>query len=134
MPALTQCAKDCGPHNRAYKYGCARLCGSQFLAHAVAVRQRAKCRRACLTTLAGMYTQSALDSQSQILSLIGSFPHKDIPFLSDRLIQYEYLKFLVNSLLIFVLVFNLSITAYIFYFKILCKLQFCCWLFFCFSL
>ncbi len=33
----TQCAKDCGPHNRACEYGCAHLHGSQFLAHAVDV-------------------------------------------------------------------------------------------------
>ncbi len=31
----TQCAKDCGPHNRVCEYGRVRLCGSQFLAHAV---------------------------------------------------------------------------------------------------
>ncbi len=31
----TQCAKDCGPHNRACKYGRVCLHGSQFLAHAV---------------------------------------------------------------------------------------------------
>ncbi len=31
----TPCAKDCGPHNRACKYGGERLRGSQFLAHAV---------------------------------------------------------------------------------------------------
>jgi hypothetical protein len=31
----TQCAKDCGPYNRACEYGHERLRGSQFLAHAV---------------------------------------------------------------------------------------------------
>ncbi len=31
----TQCAKDCGPHNHVCEYGRARICGSQFLAHAV---------------------------------------------------------------------------------------------------
>ncbi len=30
-----QCAKDCGPHNNACKYGHERFRGSQFLAHAV---------------------------------------------------------------------------------------------------
>ncbi len=34
----TQCAKDSGPHNRACKYGHARLRGSQFLAHAVCIQ------------------------------------------------------------------------------------------------
>ncbi len=37
-PNYTQCAKVCGPHNRACKYGCARLRVSQFLAHAVVTR------------------------------------------------------------------------------------------------
>ncbi len=31
----TLCAKDCGPHNRAFEYGRARLRGPQSLAHCV---------------------------------------------------------------------------------------------------
>jgi len=33
LSSTTQCAKDCGPHNRACKYRHARLHGSQFLSH-----------------------------------------------------------------------------------------------------